>query len=477
MPSIKKSLSSQKGSSQSGNAWIWISACALSLSLFMIVGVLLLVASKGFAAFWPSSLVEFEINLQGNTTHVMGETIKSEFTTLPEKHRFLLKTGNRDIAGQDFSWYSKKDITTISYPEKAMVLERMEWGNFYGFPKEIVGPLQSNVNNIAELREAMERILKEGDRSKFALLAEAANGDSIEIPFEKIVRFYSPNDLSFIGKLSVYIEKLAEYLWENPREANTEGGVFPAIFGTLIMVLVMSIMVTPMGILAAIYLHEYAGKSAWMSFIRIAIYNLAGVPSIVYGVFGLGFFVYFLGGNLDALFFSDTLPAPTLGTPGLLWASLTLAILTLPVVIVSTEEGLSRVPRTLREGSLALGATKAETIWKVVLPQASPAMMTGLILAVARAAGEVAPLMLVGVVKMAPDLAIDGSFPFLHLDRKIMHLGFHIYDLGFQSPNVEAARPFVFATALTLVLLIVGLNLAAITIRNKLQNRYKDMTH
>ena len=200
--------------------------------------------------------------------------------------------------------------------------------------------------------------------------------------------------------------------------------------------------------------------------------NLAGVPSIVYGVFGLGFFVYFLGGNIDELFFAEALPAPTFGTPGILWSALTLAILTVPVVIVSTEEGLTRIPRAIREGSLALGATKAETLWRTVLPMATPAMMTGLILSIARAAGEVAPLMMVGVVKLAPSLPLDGNFPFLHVDRKFMHLGFHIYDVGFQSPNVEAARPLVYATAMLLVILIVALNIAAIRIRNQLRDKY-----
>jgi phosphate transport system permease protein len=239
------------------------------------------------------------------------------------------------------------------------------------------------------------------------------------------------------------------------------------------MVLIMSVVVTPLGVLAAIYLREYAKQGPITRIIRISVNNLAGVPSIVFGVFGLGFFVYFMGGSIDQLFYPEALPSPTFGTPGLMWASLTLALLTLPVVIVSTEEGLSRIPRSLREGSLALGATKAETLWKVIIPISAPAMMTGLILAVARAAGEVAPLMLVGVVKLAPNLPVDGNAPFVHLERKIMHLGFHIYDVGFQSPNVEAARPLVYATALALVLLIVVLNLTAISIRNYLREKYR----
>ncbi len=241
------------------------------------------------------------------------------------------------------------------------------------------------------------------------------------------------------------------------------------------MVMLMAAMVTPLGIMAAIYMREYAKQGPLIRVIRVSVNNLAGVPSIVYGVFGLGFFVYFLGGNIDQLFFPEALPAPTFGSPGLLWASLTLAILTLPVVIVSTEEGLARVPRSVREGSLALGATKAETLWRTVLPMASPAMMTGLILAVARAAGEVAPLMLVGVVKLAPALPLDEYFPFLHLERKFMHLGFHIYDVGFQSPNVEAARPLVYATALLLVIVIMVLNLAAIRLRNNLREKFRGL--
>jgi phosphate transport system permease protein len=269
------------------------------------------------------------------------------------------------------------------------------------------------------------------------------------------------------------LAKLWEFVAEEPREANTEGGIYPAIFGTVIMVLIMAIMVTPFGVVAAVYLHEYAKQGPLVRIIRIAVNNLAGVPSVVYGVFGLGFFVYFIGGNIDELFFSESLPSPTFGTPGLLWASLTLAILTVPVVIVSTEEGLSRVPRAIREGSLALGATKAETLFRTVLPMTASAMMTGLILAIARAAGEVAPLMLVGVVKLAPSLPLDGNFPYVHFERKFMHLGFHIYDVGFQSPNVEAARPLVYATALLLVLIIIILNLAAIRIRNKLREKYR----
>jgi phosphate transport system permease protein len=323
------------------------------------------------------------------------------------------------------------------------------------------------------LQQRLDKVRHDLERD--SVMVETADGQQVEIPFAKIADVYMPNAMNVFQKTGFYLHKFWEFVSDDPREANTEGGIFPAIFGTVMMVLLMSIMVTPLGIMAAVYMREYAKQGPLIRTIRISVNNLAGVPSIVYGVFGLGFFVYVLGGNIDRLFYPEALPAPTFGSPGLLWASLTLAILTLPVVIVATEEGLSRVPRSIREGSLALGATKAETLWRTVLPMASPAMMTGLILAVARAAGEVAPLMLVGVVKLAPSLPVDGNPPFIHLERKFMHLGFHIYDVGFQSPNVEAARPLVYATSLLLVVIIVVLNLAAIAMRNHLREKMRGL--
>jgi phosphate transport system permease protein len=323
------------------------------------------------------------------------------------------------------------------------------------------------------LQERIEKL--RGEIARDSLVAEVMEGQQVDVPLANVADAIMPNDMNVLQKTGHYLAKFVEFIFDDPREANTEGGIFPAIFGTVLMVLLMAVMVTPLGIMAAIYMREYAKPGPVIRVIRISVNNLAGVPSIVYGVFGLGFFVYFLGHNIDQLFFPESLPAPVFGSPGILWASLTLAILTLPVVIVATEEGLSRVPRSIREGSLALGATKAETLWRTVLPIASPAMMTGLILAVARAAGEVAPLMLVGVVKLAPSLPLDGNFPFLHLERKFMHLGFHIYDVGFQSPNVEAARPLVYATALLLVVIIVVLNLFAIRLRNRLRERMKGL--
>ncbi|MDR7421489.1 MAG: phosphate ABC transporter permease PstA [Armatimonadota bacterium] len=299
-----------------------------------------------------------------------------------------------------------------------------------------------------------------------------ADGRTMAIPLAQIVRVSRPNAVGLAGRAGLYAARVWEFVAGDPREANTEGGVFPAIFGTVMMVMLMSLAVTPFGVLAAFYLREYAHQGPLVSTVRIAVNNLAGVPSIVFGVFGLGFFVYFVGGAIDRAFFPEALPTPTFGTGGILWASLTLALLTVPVVIVATEEGLAAIPRSLREGSLALGATRLETTIRVVLPAVLPSILTGLILAMARAAGEVAPLMLTGVVKLAPALPVDGFPPYVHLERKFMHLGFHIYDVGFQSPNVDAARPMVFATTLLLLGIVLVLNLVAIALRNRLRRKY-----
>lgn len=454
--------------------------------------------------------------------------------SLLQVEQLLLQVGNRDINRADFRWLLQAGVEEQRYPDRLMVVERRQWGNLYGYLKttgwdtfqqqiERVNAIYARIQQLeksdiaainyqlerlrlqqrgielghypaAEISSLEQQISRQRERlaaaySGLQVELDALNrqlerdivavvlsdGSEVELPLANVVRAYRPNQLSTAGKLQIYLERLWEFISGEPREANTEGGIFPAIFGTVLMVLLMSVLVTPFGILAAVYLREYAHQGFITRVIRIAVNNLAGVPAIVYGVFGLGFFVYTLGGNIDQLFFSEGLPAPTFGTPGLFWASLTLALLTLPVVIVATEEGLARLPASLREGSLALGATRLQTITRVVLPSASPALMTGVILAVARAAGEVAPLMLVGVVKLAPTLPLDGNFPFLHLERKFMHLGFHIYDVGFQSPNVEAARPLVYATALLLVAVIIILNLTAIRIRNRLRESYRDL--
>jgi phosphate transport system permease protein len=310
-----------------------------------------------------------------------------------------------------------------------------------------------------------------------SLVARDAAGREVVVPLTQVIRAWFPNRLDTWGRVQLYASRLGEFIFDEPREANTEGGLMPAIFGTLVMTVFMSLLVTPFGVITAIYLREYAQQGPLLRIVRISVNNLAGVPSIVFGVFGLGFFVYVLGGSIDQLFFADQLKynnnTPVFGTGGLLWCSLTLALMTLPVVIVATEEALAAVPRGMREASLATGASKWQTIRDILLPASAPGILTGVILAMARGAGEVAPLMLVGVVKLAPSLPFDGSFPFLHMDRKFMHLGFHVYDLGFQSPDSDAARPMVFATTLLLIVLVVCLNLGAIWIRNRLRARFK----
>ncbi|MDW1576904.1 phosphate ABC transporter permease PstA [Vibrio sp. Vb2880] len=340
--------------------------------------------------------------------------------------------------------------------------------------------LKENQTKKEQIEKALETLDLQLDGlrlqlSDYALIVEDMTGSQVSIPLEDILDYWYPNQMSLPDKVMHWGKQVWKFLSEDPRESNSEGGVFPAIFGTVFLVLIMSIIVMPLGVIAAIYLHEYAKNNALTRVIRIAVINLAGVPSIVYGVFGLGFFVYTIGASIDNVFYAEKLPAPTFGTPGLLWSALTLAVLTLPVVIVTTEEGLTRIPSSVRHGSLALGATQFETLWRVVLPMATPAIITGLILAIARAAGEVAPLMLVGVVKLASSLPVDGQFPYVHLDRKFMHLGFHIYDVGFQTSNIEAARPLVYATSFLLVTVIVGLNLTAISIRNNLREKYRTL--
>ena len=536
---------------KSGTPWIWLNAGAISIALVAVFGLLLLILFRGMSHFWPANVEAFHYQNGQNAITVIAEIVESEIVPAESLHnienasgnveRYLVKTGNRDILGSDFRWLYDIDLVKREQPEDLMVLERIEWGNFYGYLNAVyendqlvasgedawsefnkrlhrtidireqilqleqsdIGAINyqlerlrlkerglqldneltdSAINKIEkrrnELKQEYETLLIETQKlyqeiNRDSIRATVMDGSEVTVPLEKIVKTWRPNQMSTFNKFGFYMHTLWAFITEDPREANTEGGIFPAIFGTVMMVLLMTVLVTPFGVIAAVYLREYAKQGALIRIIRIAVNNLAGVPSIVYGVFGLGFFVYFLGGNIDALFFPEALPAPTFGTPGLMWSSLTLALLTLPVVIVATEEGLSRIPKSLREGSLGLGATKAETLWRVVLPMASPAIMTGLILAVARAAGEVAPLMLVGVVKLAPSLPLDGNFPFMHLDRKFMHLGFHIYDVGFQSPNVEAARPLVYATSFLLVVVIVALNLTAISLRNRLREKYR----
>jgi len=375
--------------------------------------------------------------------------------------------------GREIRRLEKRDIGRINHRQEQarLGLRRLELRGVTGGPE--VERLEGRLAALqAGYEEVALRVAALRERQTASVLVEADGGREKVLRLPQVVDVYFPNAMGLPARAAHYAAKAWGFVSGDPREANTEGGVFPAIFGTVMMVLIMSIVVTPLGVLAAFYLREYARQGPFVSAVRIAVNNLAGVPSIVFGVFGVGFFIYFVGGTIDRWLYPEALPAPTYGTGGILWASLTLALLTVPVVIVATEEGLAAIPRGMREASLALGATKLETTWRVVLPSVMPSILTGLILAMARAAGEVAPLMITGVVKLAPSLPMDGFWPFLHLDRKFMHLGFHIYDVGFQSPNVDAARPMVFATALLLLGIVVLLNLFAIGMRNRLRRKY-----
>jgi phosphate transport system permease protein len=542
---------------ESGAPWVWVNAAAVSASIMLVVGLLLLIAARGMGHFWPSSIIELTYIEENGQPHVISGQLREQEEVLASRvaesglsvpegvetvERILLKTGNRDITGEDFRWILSHRIEDRDTPADLVILERMEWGAFIGrvealklggerldiedpwlrflelldraaaireqikdLEKGDIGSINYRLerlrleerklelegetdpaafDEIEQRRQALNEeyqlleadlIRLNGEIRRDSVVMITSDGTEAELPLASIVDAWRPNQMNLPQQLGHYLHKAWLFIVDDPREANTEGGIFPAIYGTVLMVLLMTVVVTPFGVVAGVYLREYA-RQGWLTrTIRIAVNNLAGVPSIVYGVFGLGFFVYTLGGSIDRLFFEAALPSPTFGTGGLFWASLTLALLTLPVVIVSTEEGLARIPRAIREGSLALGATKWETLWRTVIPMASPGIMTGLILAVARAAGEVAPLMLVGVVKLAPSLPLDGNYPFLHPERKFMHLGFHIYDVGFQSPNVEAARPLVYATALLLVVVILLLNMVAIHVRNGLREKYKGL--
>ena len=374
----------------------------------------------------------------------------------------------------------KDEIGEINYEIERLRLEarRLDFRqgrepglDFAAERAEIQGREQSEQARYAELEAKLVGLLESAAGTRVTFVA--VDGQEKELRSLDIYRAYPANELSVFERAGTYVSRLWGFLTDEPREANTEGGIWPAIFGTVMMVFLMSLAVVPLGALAALYLREYAKQGVLVRTVRVAVNNLAGVPSIVFGVFGLGFFVYFVGGGIDRLFFAEALPTPTYGTGGILWASITLALLTVPVVIVASEEALAAVPRSMREASLAMGATKFQTNLRVVLPAAAPGILTGLILAMARAAGEVAPLMLTGVVKLAPELPVDSFFPFFHLDRKFMHLGFHIYDVGFQSPNVEAAKPMVYTTTVFLLLIIVLLNLTAIQVRNYLREKYR----
>ncbi|MCB1214565.1 MAG: phosphate ABC transporter permease PstA [Deltaproteobacteria bacterium] len=518
-----------------GEAYVWLSSLGLSLGILMVLGLLSLIVVRGLEVFWPKPVallalqdgqevlgevvLKQEKRLQdteewqmfvGNK-EVLGQSFRFVDVHQIQKESYppeVLNIERREY-GDAFGWPVKLVLKDKEYlpsnesfakqlaQAKKSSLER--WEKIEELEKDQIGKLNKKMESLRLEKKQIDpkeitniKALEEKEallQKKYETLASQARqlrdlqeegylelkntkGSLQKIKVSQIVDYYYPNQLTTGDRLQRFFYQLGAYLSEDPREANTEGGIFPALFGTAVMTLLMTLIVVPIGVLGAVYLQEYAKPGILVRLVRIAVNNLAGVPSIVFGVFGVGFFVYMIGGTIDELFFSNKLPTPTFGTGGLLWASLTLALLTVPVVIVSTEEALSSVSQGIREGSLALGASKWQTLKRVILPAAAPGILTGTILAMARGAGEVAPLMLVGVVKLAPTLPINGTFPFIHLDQKFMHLGFHIYDLGFQSPDSEAAKPMVFATTLLLILLVLFLNLGAIWLRERLRKKY-----
>lgn len=275
--------------------------------------------------------------------------------------------------------------------------------------------------------------------------------------------------LAILAMLGILVGQIAYHGWEKvtwefltaaPAKGMTEGGIFPAIFGTAALVIIMTVFVAPFGVLAAVYFSEYADRNSWFYKVsRQAVNNLAGVPSIVFGMFGLGFFVQFVGRGIDRAMYGGELHY---GQPAILWAALTLAVLTLPVVIVSVEEALQAVPVSYREASYALGSTKSQAIFRVVLPYALPGVLTGAILAVSRAAGEVAPILFVGAAYYLPYLPTK-------LNDQFMELGYHIFILSTQSPDVDATQPLLYATVFVLLGLTFLLNVVAIVIRARMR--------
>ena len=534
--SASSSKFSTTGRSRTGEPLVWLTAVGLTIGVLLSVGLLGLVLYKGFESFWPARLVVVEVRQDGGeNSKVAGYLVQERSKRTLEgavEEEIQLFRGNRELFGEKFVFLDREAIVSQTEEDDLILVERLEGGNVIGRAKalelggsETLAASEEGFDDkLDELMEAGEELrdelreiekVKIGENSKrvkelrwqekkgssperaeelagllaeyeeldahrrelreqleaSSFVVEAMDGRELRIPTGALLHVFAANQVGFFGRLKETVRRAWTFVSTDPREANTEGGVYPAIFGTVVMTLVMSLFVTPFGVMAAIYLREYAKQGPLVKAVRISVNNLAGVPSIVFGVFGLAFFIYFLGGVVDDWFFSNS-EEPVYKSGGILWASLTLALLTVPVVIVATEEALASVPRGVREAALACGASKWQAIQRVVLPASLPGILTGVILAMARGAGEVAPLMLVGVVKSAPDLPIDAVAPFVHPERQFMHLGFHIYDLGFQSPDSEAAKPMVFATTLLLISIVVVMNLTAIIIRNRLRKKY-----
>ncbi len=462
------------------DALIWLSGGGLVLGCLMVAGLFLVIVVHGLDRFWPQDLTRYTLRDGGV---VLGhEASREDVLTTNARgersvaYRLRIRTGDRDRYPDDYVWLEEGRVTWRDVPREAVVVEQVRGGDLFGFLDSFVDDgtvvAQGYDDVWALYQEGYPELERLRRQRSLSIVLSSADGRPRSISLADVQRIYTPNAMTAWTRIRHYMASAWSYLWAPPRDENRQGGVFPAIFGTAAMVILMSVVVMPFGVLAAFYLREYGKPGPFLNAVRIAINSLAGVPSIVFGVFGLGFFVYFVGGILDRQFFPEALPGPTFGRGGILWCSLTLALLTLPVVIVAVEEGLAAVPPGLREASHALGATRFETLWRVVVPVVLPSILTGLILSVARAAGTVAPLMIAGVVAFSADLPVDGEWPFVHLDREFMHLGFHIFDTGFRPGEGDAALSMAYTSTLLLLAIVVALNAAAIGLRSRLRRHY-----
>lgn len=462
------------------DALIWLSGGALALGFLMVAGLILVIVVHGLDRFWPQDLTRYVLRdgrvILGHEASRVSVRTTDSAGERSVAYRLRVRTGNRERYPDEYIWLEEGRVARRDAPRQAVVVEQVRGGDFFGFLDSFVddGTVVAKGYEAVwtHYRERYPELEQLRRQRALSIVLSSADGRQHTISLANIQRIYTPNAMTTWTRIRHYTTGAWSYLWAPPRDGNRHGGVYPAIFGTAVMVILMSIVVMPFGVLAAFYLREYGRPGPFLNGVRIAVNSLAGVPSIVFGVFGLGFFVYFLGGTLDRLFFPADLPEPTFGQGGILWCSLTLALLTLPVVIVAVEEGLAGVPRELREASHALGATRFETLWRVVVPVVLPSILTGLILSVARAAGTVAPLMITGVVAFSAELPLDGAWPFVHLEREFMHLGYHIFDTGFRPDGGEASLPMAYTATLLLLAIVVALNAAAIGLRSRLRRRY-----
>ncbi len=489
----------------SGAAWHWYSLATVTLTGLLLVVLFALVVSRGLGYFWPKPVDEWVIQVSKPVSQVTAssgtrklfarqlEQRRQEITSysvddepvLPAYSNQLLlqfQVFDEGIPDWRYQWFNSEQIIRVTKPRNLLEAGLMDGRRIYGYPLIwVAGREQLEGEELTELIHSgdwrmpipsqEESDAEIEDTAVAQLVLQLQDGTGFSIPVNQLRQLTYLNNMNWGDRFGRFLHRIWEFLSTGPMP-DYQGGILTAIYGTVLLVILMSIILVPLGVVTAVYLHEYSGNSLLTKTLRIAISNLAGIPGIVYGVFVLGVFVYGMGAQLDRWFFSENLPVPTFGAGGLLWASLALALLTLPVVIVATEEGLARIPDDLRRGALALGATRSEMIWGTVVSAASPAILTGLILAIARAAGEVAPLLLVGAVKYTGQPLIEGEFPFLHAERQFMHLGYQVYDFALQSADAHASIPLAYATTLILLALVVLLNLIAIRLRARLRRRF-----